>query len=427
MCGRRTEGWGGLLPSAMTAMIAPNVVDAPVELPSEHDRTRPVVPSASLLQKASHVIDEESLRPTREMPSIGHELRAMAPDHRVHTSPTGNVLPEEVKSVLLKSAQSISASIAARAMAPTTLLSAMPNPDDSDDPLDGDDDAPDGPLPEDNTDQIRVRRRGAAADFLRMALLAVCCAGIAVGVGLLAYRIMLPAQRVVPADGAQRSGAPAPAPAPANEQANSPGAGTSYTPLFPGVHRTRDLIVNVLPLRKRIPERHGRTQGKAYPLPPAVPPSATSSTPLSTPTAPAEIGQGDASFSPATSLTPVTPMTPMTEEEQRHEAEAQLAAADIEFVASNNHVQVRTCHERAFKDATGSPGGRVELSFTLREDGRASGVTTLSNTTGSLLLSRCLEQRVAEWRFPRPVGGAKTYQFPFVFMAAPSSSSAGGP
>jgi TonB family protein len=116
----------------------------------------------------------------------------------------------------------------------------------------------------------------------------------------------------------------------------------------------------------------------------------------------------------------------LTEEEQRREAEAQLAAADIEFVASNNNAQVRACHERAFKDAAGSPSGKVELSFTLGEEGRALDVTTRVNSTGSEQLARCLEQRVAEWRFPRPVGGAKTYQFPFVFLSA-APSSAGAP
>jgi hypothetical protein len=111
------------------------------------------------------------------------------------------------------------------------------------------------------------------------------------------------------------------------------------------------------------------------------------------------------------------PQAPLSPDEQRQEAEAQLAAADIEFVASAHNVQVRQCHERAFKEAPGgSPGGKVELSFTLTEDGRAVGVATVVNTTGSERLARCLEQRVSEWRFPRPVGGAKVYQFPFVFL-----------
>ncbi len=95
-------------------------------------------------------------------------------------------------------------------------------------------------------------------------------------------------------------------------------------------------------------------------------------------------------------------------------------------MASNNNAQVRACHDRAFKDAQ-SPGGKVELSFTLNEEGRAVDLATVVNTTGSDVLSHCLQQRVAEWRFPRPLGGSKTYQFPFVFLAVPNPAPAGRP
>src|SRR5690242_17824903 len=77
MCGRRIEGWGGLLPTSL---------DASPEAVKDPEPTRPVPPSPSLLLSASGKLDAEALRPTREVPVLGRELRSKAPDHRVLTS-----------------------------------------------------------------------------------------------------------------------------------------------------------------------------------------------------------------------------------------------------------------------------------------------------------------------------------------------------
>lgn len=87
---------------------------------------------------------------------------------------------------------------------------------------------------------------------------------------------------------------------------------------------------------------------------------------------------------------------------------------------------MRACHERAFKDpVSGSPGGRVELAFHLTDEGRAAEVRTVSNSTGSEALARCLEQRLSAWRFPRPPGGGRDFQFPFVFLATTPAQRGG--
>lgn len=393
MCGRRIEGWTGLL-------SAPKSPAVPEELPSQHEATRPAQPDPHLLERARTPVDEESLRPTREMPSVGHELRARAPDHRVHTSPTGTALPQDVLALLERPAGS--------RRSPRRLARA--------------DGAPLGPLPDEPTDHIRIHRPSRVEETFRLLLLAGLCAGVAVAVGLLAYRLMLPR----PADGGaggtlasapERSGLPQ---VPARS-AGPPGTEQRAAP----VYRTRDLVVSVsapFAYKKRPPLdqlRRGRAQGKpgnpslAAPLP-----ADTGTFDGAAPGPPAE--------APRTAPAPATPMTPMTEEEQRSEAEAQLAAADIEFVASNHDAQVRQCHDRAFKEVPGgSPEGKVELSFTLNEEGRAVDLATAINTTGSDSLARCLVQRVSEWRFPRPLGGARVYQFPFVFLPVPDKTPGG--
>jgi TonB family protein len=83
-------------------------------------------------------------------------------------------------------------------------------------------------------------------------------------------------------------------------------------------------------------------------------------------------------------------------------------------VIQRHLAQVHTCYSRAFKDS--SPGGRVEIGFTVNAEGRAEQVRTETNSTDSQPLARCLEERIREWQFPRPVGGAVELIYPFVFQ-----------
>lgn len=103
---------------------------------------------------------------------------------------------------------------------------------------------------------------------------------------------------------------------------------------------------------------------------------------------------------------------------------------DIEFVASNHSPQVRACYDRAFRHAGAqAPAGRVELSFALvdtGEFGRAIEITTELNMLAEPSVSTCLEERIAEWHFPRPrplptAPGAppRRLRYPFVFTPAP--------
>jgi hypothetical protein len=136
----------------------------------------------------------------------------------------------------------------------------------------------------------------------------------------------------------------------------------------------------------------------------------TDSKPLTMPTAQHETTEAAPATQPA-------PAPAATEHEQKQEAEATHDADSVRFVVRQHLPQVRACYGRAFKDS--SPGGAVEIGFAIDPSGRAKNVRTETNTTDSEPLAHCLEQRVREWQFPRPVGGDYELIYPFVF--APGS------
>jgi cytoskeletal protein RodZ len=108
---------------------------------------------------------------------------------------------------------------------------------------------------------------------------------------------------------------------------------------------------------------------------------------------------------------------PAVNADDKQTAEASIDADSVRLVVRQHLPQVRACYARAFKDA--SPGGAVELGFAIDASGHAKNVRTETNTTESEGLAHCLEARVKEWQFPRPVGGDYELIYPFVF--APGS------
>jgi hypothetical protein len=109
--------------------------------------------------------------------------------------------------------------------------------------------------------------------------------------------------------------------------------------------------------------------------------------------------------------------TPMTEEERKREAMGEADAANVRWVVEQHLSQIHACYERSFKAE--SPGGRVEIGFVVNSAGRAVRVRTEVNTTDSDLLPKCIEARISEWSFPRPVSGDFELIYPFVFPASP--------
>lgn len=108
-----------------------------------------------------------------------------------------------------------------------------------------------------------------------------------------------------------------------------------------------------------------------------------------------------------------TEATPMTEEEMKAQGEASINADHIRFVVRSHMAQVRACYDRANKDFGLS--GTVEVAFAISTEGRPVKLRTEANTTGSDLLAKCLETRIKEWQFPRPVGGEYELIYPFQF------------
>jgi hypothetical protein len=110
-----------------------------------------------------------------------------------------------------------------------------------------------------------------------------------------------------------------------------------------------------------------------------------------------------------------TESAPLTEAEMKQQAEASIDADGVRFVVKAHLAQVHACWERAFKDGSSHGGGQVEIGFAVATDGKPVRVRVESNSTASDLLAKCLESRVREWQFPRPVGGEVDLIYPFVF------------
>jgi len=78
---------------------------------------------------------------------------------------------------------------------------------------------------------------------------------------------------------------------------------------------------------------------------------------------------------------------------------------------------VRACYSRALKS---NPNlfGRLEVQFTIAEDGRVEDVIVVNNTLGIVSVESCIIQSVSTWRFPKPKNGKVTIKYPFIFEQA---------
>ncbi len=125
--------------------------------------------------------------------------------------------------------------------------------------------------------------------------------------------------------------------------------------------------------------------------------------------------KSDAPVEPAPAVEKPFEPKPPSDDELRKVAEDQFDSESVRMIVETHMPQVRACYSHAFK--INSPGGRVEIAFTIAGSGRPSHVKTEANTTESETLARCLEERVKEWQFPRPLGGEVELIYPFVFSA----------
>lgn len=95
---------------------------------------------------------------------------------------------------------------------------------------------------------------------------------------------------------------------------------------------------------------------------------------------------------------------------------AGLNADSIRMVVRYHLPQVRACYDRALKQKP-DLAGIVEIRFTISEQGQATASSVHRNTTGHQGLGGCLAVIMKRWRYPKPVGGAVEFVYPFVFSA----------
>jgi hypothetical protein len=233
---------------------------------------------------------------------------------------------------------------------------------------------------------------------------AVLLVAVAGGAAVLTYRLTARPPRPAPAP--EPPSVASPSTSPSTSPSPSPTGSTPRVRRLRGPRRVEPLTLTQKGARaEALPHKSVATESRplaAAPPPPPASAPATASAPAQPPAA------APAEEQPAAA-------TPLTDEELKGRAEAGIDAESVRMVVRQHLPQVHACYSRAFKDS--SPGGRIEIGFAITGDGRAARVRTESNTTDSESLARCLEARVGEWQFPRPIGGEVELIYPFVFSS----------
>lgn len=100
------------------------------------------------------------------------------------------------------------------------------------------------------------------------------------------------------------------------------------------------------------------------------------------------------------------------------EVDGSLDSGQVAKVVQSRMRMVQDCYERELKRDPNLQG-KIEIEFTIGEDGRVETARVSSNKMGSDTVGACIVGRIRTWRFPKPSGGSVTVNFPFIF--APSS------
>ncbi len=100
-------------------------------------------------------------------------------------------------------------------------------------------------------------------------------------------------------------------------------------------------------------------------------------------------------------------------------AEGGLGKIDNNAVASvfsRRKGAIKSCYE---KELRRNPGlkGRITLRFTIGTSGRITAINASQNTTGDQAIESCIIEKVRNWKFDPPSGGAVTFTYPFILEA----------
>ena len=99
------------------------------------------------------------------------------------------------------------------------------------------------------------------------------------------------------------------------------------------------------------------------------------------------------------------------------EVDGSLDSESIARVVRSRMRMVQDCYERELKRDP-SLTGKIEIEFTIGEDGAVAEARVATNKMGSDEVAQCIVSRIQRWRFPKPQGGSVTVNFPFIFAPA---------
>ncbi len=88
----------------------------------------------------------------------------------------------------------------------------------------------------------------------------------------------------------------------------------------------------------------------------------------------------------------------------------------VQAVFSRRKSAVKSCYEAALKKNE-KVGGKIVIKFTIGTAGRITVISVTTNATGDSSLAQCIMNKVKQWKFPAPEGGAVQFSFPFVLSA----------
>jgi hypothetical protein len=96
----------------------------------------------------------------------------------------------------------------------------------------------------------------------------------------------------------------------------------------------------------------------------------------------------------------------------------QISREEVSRVLNQHLHEVQGCYERAL---IAKPGlrGKITLEWTIRTNGRVSGVKQKFSSLKDASVARCIMAKLKGWRFPKPRGGVVQVSYPWNF--APTS------
>ncbi len=91
-----------------------------------------------------------------------------------------------------------------------------------------------------------------------------------------------------------------------------------------------------------------------------------------------------------------------------------LAPSLVERTVASGRYQIRLCYELALRRNQAAQGA-MEWKWRIDSQGKISGIDLLRSSIKDEELVRCVRDKIASWRFPKPAGGSVEVRYPFEF------------